>query len=445
MSRLVIRGQRVVLPEGEQAASLHIDRGVIVRVAGFDAGTEGAPVVEAGELVVLPGLVDTHVHVNDPGRAEWEGFDTATRAAAAGGITTIVDMPLNSVPPTVTVAALEAKRSAAHGRVHVDVAFWGGIVPGHEQHIEPLALAGVRGFKCFLAPSGVDEFPCVSEADLRRALPALARASAGRLPLLVHAEDPTALVAAAGPPRAYATFLAARPAAAEARAIELIAALSAEYHVHAHIVHVSSGEGLDVVARARAAGVTMTAETCPHYLTFTADDVGDGETAFKCAPPIRAAAHRARLWDGLRAGTCDLIASDHSPAPPSLKAVESGDFLAAWGGVASLELSLAAVWTGACARGLPALDVAQWMSRRPALLCGLGDRKGALQVGYDADVVLWNPDARCDVDSRLLQQRHKLTPYSGRTLRGAVNATFLRGERIWDGHGLTAPGRGRLL
>ncbi len=327
----------------------------------------------------------------------------------------------------------------------MDVAFWGGIVPGNADAIAPLADAGVRGFKCFLTPSGVDEFPSVGEDDLRRALPVLARAAQGRLPLLVHAEDPRLLRDADGDPRSYTTFLATRPAAAEVAAIELIAALTAEYHVATHIVHVSSAAGLDVVSKARTRGLTVTAETCPHYLTFVADRIQDGATAFKCAPPIRGSGDRDALWQGLRSGVCRLVASDHSPAPPAMKAVGSGDFLAAWGGIASLEVSLAAVWTGASARGFLPADVARWMSEMPAGLAGLGATKGAIRSGCDADLVIWDPDMRWDVKGERLQQRHKLTPYDGMTLRGAVRATYLRGERIWDHRGLVASSRGHLL
>jgi allantoinase len=442
---LVVRGRRIVFPDGERAGSLHIDEGRIVDIKAFDEVPRHGDIVEAGDLVVLPGLVDSHVHVNEPGRTDWEGFDTATRAAAAGGITTIVDMPLNSVPPTITVDALETKRRAARGRCHVDVAFWGGIVPGNTHHIAALVEAGVRGFKCFMCPSGVNEFQAVDDADLHRALPELAGASGGRLPLLVHAEDPTALREASGDPRVFETFLRMRPAVAEVRAIERVSALAAEYHVPTHIVHVSSATALEAVSRARTSGAPVTAETCPHYLTFTAEDVPDGATAFKCAPPIRTRADRDALWGGLANGTCQLIASDHSPAPPSLKAASSGDFVAAWGGIASLELSLAAVWSGAPQRGFSAVEIARWMSEGPARLAGLADRKGAIRRGRDADLVVWNPEATFEVEGRRLQHRHKLTPYEGCRLRGAVVATYLRGERIWDADGLILSTRGQLL
>jgi len=339
---LVVRSKRVVFPDGERPAALHIDRGVIDRITPYDADhPAGAQVFDVSDLVVSPGIVDTHVHVNEPGRTDWEGFDTATRAAAAGGVTTIVDMPLNSIPSTTTVPALRAKIAAARGRCHVDVAFWGGVVPGNSGALDGLIDAGARGFKCFLVPSGVDEFPPVGEQDLRRALPVLARRG---VPLLVHAEWPALIGSSAGlTMSSYAAYLATRPAAAECEAIRLMIGLAWEFQVATHIVHVSSAEGVDLLARAKAAGIPITAETCPHFLTFSAEDIPEGASEFKCAPPIREAAHRDALWKGLDDGTLDMIATDHSPAPPSLKA--PGDFVNAWGGVASLELGLRAVWT----------------------------------------------------------------------------------------------------
>ena len=440
----VLRGQRVVVPGGERSASIHIDDGVIVEVRAYDDISHATNIVEAGPCVVLPGLVDSHVHVNEPGRTEWEGFDTATRAAAAGGITTIVDMPLNSIPATTTVAALNAKRDAARRQCHVDVGFWGGIVPGNHDQIEALVAAGVRGFKCFMTPSGVDEFASVSEADLGRALPVLA-ALRTRCPLLVHAEDPSLLRPPDGDDRSYSTFLATRPAAAEVAAIRTVAALAGEYHVAAHIVHVSSADGVAAVAAAQAAMVTLTAETCPHYLTFAADEIPNGATSFKCAPPIRSAQHRDGLWRALDRGICALVASDHSPAPRTMKHVDSGNFIAAWGGIASLELSLRAVWTGAAQRGYALTDVVRWMSEAPAQLCGLNGHKGAIQPGYDADLVMFDPDTEMIVTGAVLQQRHKLTPYDGCVLRGAVRATYLRGVKVWDNGRLEQAGRGCLV
>ncbi len=441
----VFRGHHVVLAQSVRPASVHVDDGVIVKVGEYDDVPEGVLVEECGGLTLSPGLVDTHVHINEPGRADWEGFDTATRAAAAGGITTLVDMPLNSTPATIDVAALEAKRSAARGRCHVNVGFWGGIVPGNDQEIKPLLEAGVRGFKCFLAPSGVDEFRCVSEAELRRALAAVAAVGGAARPVLVHAEDPARLQPPAGDRRAYATFLATRPAAAEVGAIRLVAALSGEYDIPMHIVHLSSADGVEAVAVARAEGRVLTAETCPHYLTFTADDVPDGATAFKCAPPIRGDTDREALWRALRQGVLSLVATDHSPSPPAMKALDAGDFLAAWGGIASLQLSLPIVWSGARQRGFDVVELSRWMSAEPARLCGLSDRKGRIAEGCDADFVIWAPDATFTVHGAQLAHRHPLTPYEGRSLTGAVHATYLRGECVWQHGALRRSGSGALL
>ena len=338
-------------------------------------------VVEAGDALVFPGLVDTHVHVNEPGRTEWEGFATATRAAAAGGVTTLLDMPLNSIPPTTSVAALEAKRAAALGRCAVDVGFLGGLVPGNTAELAPLHSAGVFGFKCFLCPSGVDEFPPMSPGDLREAAPMLAALDAL---LMVHAEWPPALERAAGTsgdPRSYATWLAGRPVAAETEAVRFLIGLARESGLRMHVVHVSAPETLELIAAARAEGIRMTAETCPHYLGFAAEEIPDGATEYKCAPPIREARHRDGLWEALARGRLDAVVSDHSPAPPRLKLREEGDFLRAWGGIASLQLRLPAVWTGARARGYSPERLAAWLCAGPARLAGLGRPKGRHRPG----------------------------------------------------------------
>jgi allantoinase len=375
----------------------------------------------------MPGIVDTHVHVNEPGRTEWEGFETAAAAAAAGGVTTIVDMPLNSVPPTVDVPALEDKRRAARG-ARVNVEFWGGIVPGNTREIEPLADAGVRGFKCFLSPSGVPEFAHVDQNDLIAALPLLRRLG---LPLLVHAESPASLrmISVAADPRAYATWLDSRPEAAERDAIALLTALGREFGAHVHIVHVASAAALRVLREARAEGLPITAETCPHYLTFSSDEIRPGATEFKCAPPIRDAATRDALWQALADGTLDLIATDHSPAPPGMK--HPGDFAQAWGGVASLELGLAAVWAGASRRGFGLEHVSKWMASAPAALAGLASHTGSIVPGLDADLVVWDPSEEWTVDQHRLHQRHKLTPYHGRPVRGRVIETYVRGRLVY--------------
>ena len=427
---LVVRGRRIVVDGAERPASLHIVDGRFEAVRGIDDVPAPSPtveLVEAGDLVVSPGIVDSHVHVNEPGRTEWEGFDTVTRAAAAGGVTTIIDMPLNSVPATTDVRALEEKRAAARGKCHVDVGFWGGVVPANRDALDLLVDAGVRGFKCFLVSSGVDEFPSVGEEHLRRALPVLA---ARKLPLLVHAELPERIKPHAGRPASYHDYLVTRPAAAETDAIRLMAQLGAQTGAHVHIVHVSSADGAAAIKEAQSAGVRITGETCPHYLTFRADDVPEGATEYKCAPPIRAEEHREALWRGLGAATLGLVVSDHSPAPPTLKC--RGDFVRGWGGIASVELGLAAVWTEARDRGYSVGDVARWMSEAPAALAGLSARKGRIAPGYDADLVVWNADDQFTVEASRLQQRHKVTPYAGRRLRGTVRTTFLRGQRVWD-------------
>ena len=427
---MIIRSRRVVTPEGVRAASVHVHEGRIADVRGFSETGEGSPVVDAGEHVVMPGLVDTHVHVNEPGRTEWEGFETATRAAAAGGVTTLLDMPLNSVPATTTVDALERKRAAAAGRCHVDVAFIGGVVPGNAAELAPLRAAGVLAFKCFLVPSGVDEFPCVGEGDLREAFRALAPLG---VPLMVHAEHPDRIAAAGDRDvREYRSWLESRPGEAERDAIALVVRMAERARARIHIVHLSSAASLDVIREARERGVRITVETCPHYLTFAAEEIPDGATEYKCAPPIRNSGTRDALWDALERGEIDLIVSDHSPCPPEMKRRESGDFFAAWGGISSLELGLRAVWTGASARGHGVDRVAEWMCEAPARLVGLDGRKGRIAPGYDADLVIWDAEASQSVEPSTLHCRHTLTPYQGRTLRGIVQSTYLRGELAYD-------------
>ncbi|MGY1663532.1 allantoinase AllB [Geodermatophilus sp. SYSU D00705] len=419
---LVVRARRVVLPDGERAAAVHTGGGRITAVTGFDDAPAGA-VTLADDEVLLPGLVDSHVHVDEPGRTEWEGFATATRAAAAGGVTTIVDMPLNSVPPTTTVEALRVKQQAARGQVAVDVAFWGGAVPGNVDQLRPLHEAGVAGFKCFLLDSGVPEFPPLDDAGLRAALAELARLDGL---LIVHAEDAD-VIAAAPPPRgpSYAAFLASRPEAAEETAVAGLVAAARDTGARAHVVHLADAGALPLLRRARADGVRITVETCPHYLTFAAEEVPDGATAFKCCPPIRRTEHREALWAALADGDVDLVVSDHSPCPPELKHLDSGDFGAAWGGIASLQVGLPAVWTGARARGLSLAQVVEWMSAASARLAGL-PAKGAIAVGRDADLVAFAPDEVAPVGA--LRHRHALTPYAGRQLTGVVRRTWLRGR-----------------
>lgn len=433
----VLRSQRVVTPFSVGRAAVHVRDGVITSVTDYDEIDDEHFVVDAGESVVMPGLVDTHVHMNEPGRKEWEGIDTATRAAAAGGVTMLLDMPLNSIPATTTLAARDAKANAAHGKCRVDVGFIGGVVPGNSGDLGPLHEAGVFAFKCFLVPSGVDEFPHVDEHDLREAMPVLARLGAT---LMVHAEAPGPIdhaTATLGEPRGgserhYATYLSTRPPDAELEAIVMMLRLAREFGTHVHIVHLSAAEALPVIERARDDGVPVSAESCPHYLALDAERVPEGATQFKCAPPIRSRRNREALWEGLARGVIEMIVSDHSPCLPEMKLPDRGDFLHAWGGIASLQLGLPIVWSEARRRGFNFRDLARWMSRRPARLAGLGRRKGSIVAGHDADFVIWDPERSFTVREETLLHRHKLTPYLGTELHGVVEETWVRGKKVFD-------------
>ena len=443
MSSLVVRSERVVCPDGVRAAAIHIHDGQIVNIAPHADQATGVRELDAGDLIVMPGVVDTHVHMNDPGRAHWEGADHATRAAAAGGVTTLIDMPLNSIPATTTVRGLQEKQRVLRDRCHVDVGLWGGVVPGNTDALESLASTGVIGFKCFLCPSGVDEFEHVTIADLRDALPTIARLG---VPLLAHAELPEHLVDPDhGDPRAYSTWLRTRPPEAEHAAISVLIELAAEHQARIHVVHLASAGAVPLLRAARAGGVTVTVETCPHYLVFASEEIADGATPFKCAPPIRDGGNRERLWQALIDGDIDLIATDHSPAPPALKSVDDGHFLRAWGGIASLQLGLAAVWTSARSRGIGIEQIARWMCHAPAQLAGLDGTKGQIAVGCDADLILFDPEARSVVTPSELHHRHPVTPYAGMELSGVVRTTLLRGETIYR-DGQVMPGvYGRMI
>jgi allantoinase len=440
---LVVRGKRVIRPDSSGPASIHIRDGVITAIAGFESVPEGAEVLDAGDSVVMPGLVDTHVHLNEPGRTEWEGFTPGTRAAAAGGVTTLIDMPLNSIPPTNSVQGLRAKVEAARTQSWVDIGFWGGLVPGNIDQIEPLIAEGVFGFKCFLVPSGVDEFPHVTEADLRVALPLIA---ANRSLLLVHAElpGPIELARTENASRRYGSYLASRPRAAENEAIELLIRLSRELGARIHVVHLSSSDAISDLRAARAGGLPITVETCPHYLVFSAEEIPDGATQFKCAPPIRENENREKLWRGLANGVIDFITTDHSPCPASMKSRDSGDFFQAWGGITSLQLGLPSVWTEARRRGYSLEQVIVWMATYPARAAGLQDRKGAIAEGKDADLVFFRPDAPIEWP-HTLHHRHKLTPYEGRALTGIVERTILRGKTIYHDGEFAATPSGNIL
>ncbi|HYL68107.1 MAG TPA: allantoinase AllB [Candidatus Limnocylindria bacterium] len=444
---LVVRGKRVILPEGERAAAVQIRGGAIAAISAFDDVPAGCPLHEAGESVVMPGLVDTHVHINEPGRTEWEGFSSATRAAAAGGVTTLIEMPLNSIPATTSAAAYREKLAAAAGKLSVDVGFWGGVVPGNVGELRPLWDAGVLGFKCFLVPSGVEEFAHVSETDLCAAAPELAALGA---PLLAHAEMPGPIAAALkdlpkANPKSYTTWLVSRPRQAENEAIAFLVRLSREFGIRTHIVHLSSSDAIQALQKAKSDGLAVSVETCPHYLTFAAEEIHEGATEFKCAPPIRERENLEKLWVAVGDGTIDLIATDHSPCPPAMKIPGEGDFMRAWGGISSLQLSLPAVWTDAAQRGYAVPQLVGWMSRGPARLAGLERRKGAIAAGCDADLVIWNPNAKFVVEPLQLQHRHKITPYAGRTLAGVVETTILRGRKIYERGEFCASPIGRVL
>ncbi|GAA0629357.1 allantoinase AllB [Streptomyces crystallinus] len=436
---LVLRSSRVITPEGTRPASVAVAGEVISAVLPYDAEVPaGARLEDLGDDVLLPGLVDCHVHVNDPGRTEWEGFWTATRAAAAGGITTLVDMPLNSLPPTTTVANLRVKQEVARAKAHVDVGFWGGALPDNVKDLRPLHDAGVFGFKAFLSPSGVEEFPELDQDQLDRSLAEIA--GFGGL-LIVHAEDPHELAAAPSTPGPkYADFLASRPRVSENTAIEALIAAAKRVGARVHILHLSSSDALPAIAAAKREGVRVTVETCPHYLTLTAEEVPDGASEFKCCPPIREAANQDLLWQALADGTIDCVVTDHSPSTADLK---TEDFATAWGGISGLQLSLSAVWTEARRRGHTLDDVVRWMSSATAGLVGL-DRKGAIEAGRDADFAVLAPDATFTVDPAALQHRNRVTAYAGKTLHGVVKSTWLRGERIQQNGTLTEP-TGRLL
>lgn len=444
MPTLVLTSQNVLLPSHQEPvpATIQADptSGKIISIEQGHTSKSQWPsdtydFVDAGDLYILPGLVDAHVHLNEPGRTDWEGFATGTQAAAAGGVTTVVDMPLNSIPPTTTVANLEMKRDAAKGQLWSDVAFWGGVIPGNQHDLRPLLDAGAKGFKCFLINSGVDEFPNVTEDDLRLAMAELDGTDAA---LLFHAElELEESVDATRDPHDYATFLASRPQKMEVAAIKMIIRLQESYpNVRCHIVHLTAADALPIIREAKKTNPKLTVETCFHYLTFIADNVPSGHPEFKCCPPIRDEANRKALWDALADGTIDFVVSDHSPCVASLKNVDGGDFMKAWGGVSGLGLGLSALWTGARdsanERNHSISKVMEWTSHRTAVHARLDHRKGSIRMGYDADLIIWDPDAQTQITKDELHFKNKLSPFEGAKLKGQVQQTFLRGKLSWS-------------
>ena len=449
MSAQAFLSRRIATPDGIRPAAILVREGTIEGVVPVSQVPADAEVHDFGDSVILPGLVDSHVHINEPGRTEWEGFETATCAAAAGGYTTLVDMPLNCLPPTTTVAALAAKRKAAEGKCWVDWLAWGGVVHDNQEHIAALASAGVPGFKCFLIHPGIDGFTMVTEPELRAALPHVART---KLPLLVHAELPGPVDAATERLQnngadwsRYATYLQSRPEEAELAAIRLLLSLCRQYKFRLHIVHLSASSALAELCAARAEGLPVSVETCPHYLHFCAEELADGATLCKCAPPIRSSENREELWQGLRDRVIDLVVTDHSPCPPAMKRLEEKNFKTAWGGIASLSLALPLMWTEASRRGFTLTDLTRWMAEAPARLAGCSARKGRIAGGYDADFVVFDPDTEFVVTEDRLYYRYPVSPYLGEKLRGVVKATYLRGQLVFSDGKFSEEARGREL
>ncbi len=434
MSTQAFLSRRVVAPDGIRPAAILVEGEQIRAIVSPDQfASDGYEIHDFGEAAILPGLVDSHVHINEPGRTEWEGFETATRAAAAGGYTLLVDMPLNCLPATTTVAALAAKRAAAEGKCRVDWKAWGGVVHNNQDDVEALAAAGVPGFKCFLIHPGIDGFTMVTEQQLRTVLPHVARTG---LPLLVHAELPASIdwataALAHADWKNYSTYLRSRPDEAELAAIRMMLSLCREYEFRLHIVHLSTSQALGELRSARSEGLPVTVETCPHYLHLSAEAIANGATLNKCAPPIRSRENRERLWEGLAEGTIDMVVTDHSPCPPEMKRLSDGNFRAAWGGIASLSMALPLMWTEASRRGFTLLDLARWMAEAPARLASCDLRKGRIAPGYDADFVVLYPDREFIVTEERLHYRHPVSPYLGETLRGVVKATYVRGHPVF--------------
>lgn len=431
---------RVILPDGIKEAVVLVDAGVITAI--IDAIPSHVEAIDMGNKILMPGVIDPHVHINEPGRTEWEGFDTATKAAIAGGITTLVDMPLNSYPVTTTVAALEEKKHATKGKLHCNVGFWGGVVPGNRDEIEWLCKNGVLGFKAFLTHSGIDEFPNVTEADLKKAMPIIAKYD---LPLLVHCELTDSHTRYGGHLRSYQHYLESRPAKWEDDAIALMIKLCEAYKCRTHIVHLSSSHSIGQIRHAKEKGLPLTVETAQHYLYFNAEGIKDGQTQFKCAPPIREKANNDKLWQALKNGLIDFVATDHSPATPGLKEIGSGNFMAAWGGIASIQYALPVLWTAAKKRDCSFSDIARWLCENPAKLAGLENQKGKIALGYDADLIVIDDEKTFIVEEAGCHHKNKVSPYMGETLYGVVEQTYLAGERVYEDGKFIHLNRGKVI
>lgn len=429
MIDFILHSNRTIVEGEMKNASIFVKSGKIESIEEGLVAYSGIPIIDTADKVLMPGVTDPHVHINEPGRTEWEGFDTATKAAIAGGITTLVDMPLNSSPVTTTVKAFEEKLLAAQNKLHTNIGFWGGIIPGNDSEVEGLIAKGVLGFKAFLTHSGIDEYPNVTEEDLRKVMPIIAR---HHLPLLVHCELTDNQIPVTQNPQSYQEYLASRPPRWEDNAIALIIRLCEEFNCRVHIVHLSSATSIQQIAEAKAKGLPLTVETAQHYLYFDAEDIPDGNAAFKCAPPIREKANNDLLWQALKDGIIDFVATDHSPAPPDIKELASGDFTTAWGGISSIQFALPILWTAAKQRGCSLLEVSKWLCTNPTLLAGTEKHKGKIAKGYDADFIVFDDLQSFVVSDDIVNHRHKVTPYNGETLVGVVEQTYLAGNKVYD-------------
>ena len=440
MFDIAIKSTKIITPEGEKNGVVIIKDGLIIDIAAsLDNADER--LIDVHDKIVMPGVIDPHVHINEPGRTEWEGFNTATKAALASGITTLVDMPLNSSPVTTTAKAFDKKLSAAKNNLHTNCGFWGGVIPENENEIEPLIDKGVLGFKAFLTHSGIDEFPNVTEADLRKAMPIIAKYN---LPLLAHCEltSPLSLGEGTGV-RLYQNYLASRPRKWEDDAIALMIRLCEEFNCRTHIVHLSSSNSIEQITNAKQKGLPLTVETAQHYLYFD-DIIHDGWTQFKCAPPIREKENNDKLWEALKDGIIDFVATDHSPCPPEMKCMNTGDFMKAWGGIASLQFALPILWTEAMQRGCTLNDIAKWLSENPAKFLGL-NKKGKIEKGFDADIIVWDPTAMFAVTPDIILHRHKITPYVMQILAGVVEQTYLSGKKMFDAGKFLHLNKGKII
>lgn len=442
---LALHSTKMLIGSAFIDATLFIKDGVIINIVEGNIASNDFPIEDVGDLVVMPGLIDSHVHINEPGRTEWEGFETMTKAAIAGGITTLVDMPLNSSPVTITAKTFNDKIEASKGKLYCNCGFWGGIVPANADKLEELINAGVLGIKAFLTHSGIDEFPNVTWEDLRKGLATMAKHN---IPLLAHAEideHHEGITHFENNPSDYMAYLNSRPKAWEDKAVEMMIALCEEFKSPIHIVHLSSADSLKQIKDARDKALPLTVETCPQYLYFCAEEIPDGNTLFKCAPPIREKENNEKLWEAIKTGLIDFVVTDHSPATPDLKKIDSGNLKEAWGGIASIQFSLPVVWTAGQKRNLELNKLASLMSANVAKFIGFGNTKGQLKIGYDADIVVWNPEENFTVKSNDIHYRHKISPYVGEKLKGVVKQTYIGGKKVFENGNFLSLPQGKVL